>query len=91
MVVRYEDVKSGQVTEIEKILDFLGIQYDKEVLYRRLQEDYGTFQRQHHLEYEHYTVNQKQYMNSLLLDTIHMLQKHNVDHLFKLEQYIAPI
>ena len=93
MVVRYEDVKRDAVKEMKRLLEFLKFSYDDQSVSMRLaKEDPAPFHRNHSIsDFEHYTTEQKMYINSLLQDTIQLLKQHNVEHLFNLHEYLVEI
>lgn len=88
MVVRYEDIKEDHVTQVERMLNFLEFPFDKTELEEKLNRGFETFKRPHREEFEHYTPEQKKYVNTMLLDTIKILTQHNMEQFFKLEDYL---
>lgn len=88
MVVRYEDIKQDRVAQVERMLKFLEFPFDKRDLERRLHHGFETFKRPHKEEFEHYTIEQKKYINAILLDTIKILTQHNMEQFFKLDDYL---
>ena len=88
MVVRYEDIKEDHVTQVERMLRFLEFPFDKRQLEEKLNREFKTFKRPHKEEFEHYTSEQKKYVNTILLDTIRILTQHKMEQFFKLEDYL---
>ena len=88
MVVRYEDLKVDHVMQVERMLTFLEFPFDKNELKVKMNDGYDAFRRPHKNEFEHYTPEQKKYVNTMLLDTIKILTHHKMEHLFHLEDYL---
>lgn len=88
-VVRYEDLKRNAPGELAKMLTFLKIPYRDEELPTRLHDDFTTFKRQHIDDhFEHYSSGQKEYIKSMLLDTIRLVQSVNKTKMLKLKEYL---
>lgn len=87
LVVHYEDVKNDSLAQVERILDFLKQNYDRTELRIKVEDGFGGVQRQHRDEYEHYTRDQKISINEMIMKTIHTLQLHKLDHLFRIKEY----
>ncbi len=64
LVVRYEDLKSDLLTQVKKMLDFLGVPYSDEALQKRMSKDFGKFHRKHDpaSDFDHYTAEQRNYI-----------------------------
>ena len=88
MVVRYEDIKSDHVAQVERMLKFLEFPFDKTELDAKLSHGFETFRRSHKTSFEHYTYEQKKFVNTMLLDTIKILSQYNMEQFFQLEQYL---
>ena len=90
LVVRYEDLKNDNLAQVERILNFIHFPFAKEVVEKRLQEDYGVFRRSHSGEdgFEHYTPSQQEMVNLMLFETIGVLKEHKVENLFNLHEYL---
>ena len=91
LVVRYEDLKQDTVREIERMLDFLHIPYNKGDLPLILAADFNTFKRPHNRnnDFEHYTSAQKVHMKSTLMNVINLTQEKNMTHLLRLTDYLS--
>ena len=88
-ILRYEDLKHDTVGEVEKTLDFLNVSYDSETLRSKLSVDYSEFQRPHDRdEFEHYSVKQKEFLRSVLLDVKQAAERASKAHLLQLDKYI---
>lgn len=88
MVVRYEDIKEDQVAQVERMLTFLKFPFDKNELKYKLNYTFDTFRRPHKEEFEHYSPEQKKFINSMLLNTTKILSEHNMEYFFHLEDYL---
>lgn len=87
LVVRYEDLKTDTVKEVERMLVFLKQSFDPLELPNRLAEDYTTFKRAHDVQFERYTGEQKLYIESVLLETLTLTQDSNMTHMLRLDDY----
>ena len=88
-ILRYEDLKQDTVGEIEKTLDFLDVSYDPETVRKKLNLDYADFKRPHDRnDYEHYSVEQKEFVKSVLLDVNVAARRAKKAHLLRLDEYI---
>lgn len=87
LIVRYEDLKSNTVKEVERMLTFLQHPFNAEDIPSRLAQDFTTFKRPHDVDFERYTSSQKLYIESVLLQTIKHAQDSNMTHVLNLEEY----
>ena len=86
--MKFEDVKGGHVTQVERMLRFLEFPFDSTDLKAKLNNSFDVFRRPHKEEFEHYTQEQKKYINTMILDTIKILSEHKMEHFFNLEEYL---
>lgn len=88
LVVRYEDVKEDAVREVKKMLEFLKFTdiSDKDVE-TRLKTDFQNFYRNHTYSFDHYTSEQKQYVNNAIRRVQDRITRFNINFI-PLEQYI---
>ena len=89
MVVKFEDIKMDHVTQVERMLGFLEFPFDSTDLKAKLNNGFDVFRRPHKEEFEHYTQEQKKYINTIILDTIKILSEHKMEHFFDIEEYLA--
>ena len=88
-ILRYEDLKQDTVGEIKKTLDFLDVSYDPERVTEKLNMDYADFKRTHDRNhYEHYSVEQREFVKSVLLDVDVAAKRAKKAHLLRLDEYI---
>ena len=90
LLVRYEDLKSNTIREVERMLVFLQRPFDADELSSRLAEDFTTFKRPHYTQnsFERYTSTQRLYMDAVLLQGIEYTQNSNMTHVLKLNEYL---
>ena len=89
MVVRYEDLKTDTMKEMERMLTFLGFPFSEEEVSERLAEDFTVFKRAHRGDdFKHYTDDQMMYMRSVLLEAIKSAEDKNMAHVLKLDDYL---
>ena len=91
-VVRYKDLKQDTVKEVKKMLNFLKVEFDDQELESRLTEDFDTFHRKHTNadNYEHYSLEQREYMKTMLQHTIKMAEARGKQDLLGLHEYLEP-
>ncbi|CAI8058343.1 WSC domain-containing protein 1 [Geodia barretti] len=88
-ILRYEDLKQDTVGEIKKTLDFLDVSYDPETVRKKLNLDYTDFKRPHDRNhYNYYSVEQKEFVKSVLLDVNVAARRAKKAHLLRLDEYI---
>lgn len=66
LVVKYEDMVQNTKLELERILEFVQVPYSRQQLVRVVEAGYREYKRPHDVEFEHYTVKQKEYVCSLV-------------------------
>lgn len=88
MVVKYEDIKRDQATQVNRMLNFLEVPFNNTDLKAKLNSGFDVFRRPHKEEFEHYSPRQKKYINEMLLKTTKILSQHNMENLFHLEEYL---
>ena len=89
LVVHYEDLKTDQLAQVERMLNFLEIVYNRTELTANLENGFGDFQRNHSQSGEYYSLAQKSEINSMIRETTEQLEKHQLDHLFYIKRYLA--
>ena len=92
-VVRYEDLQQDTVGEVERMLNFLNVSYNKLDMESKLKEDFGTFHRKHDpsSENEHYTPEQREVVRRALAKAITMAKAHNKSSLLRLDDYLTSV
>jgi len=90
LVVRYEDLKADPVLQVKRMLKFLKYQYDEEDVEQRLKGGFSAFYRNHTDDFEHYTLEQKTYMNDVIMSIIKRLDQEHVTDFIPLEHYLRP-
>ncbi len=90
LVVRYEDFKSDALTQVKRMLDFLGVPYSDEALQKRMSKDFGKFHRKHNpaSDFDHYTAEQRNHMKGLIRETIKYLKSNNNGITYGIEEYL---
>ena len=91
-ILRYEDLKNNTVEEVKRVLDFLNVYYNSDTLADVLKEDYSEFHRPHSGDnFEHYSVEQKEWLKHLLLETMEAAEKAGKSKLLRLDEYLSPL
>ena len=91
-VLRYEDLQRDTPGEIKKVLDFLHVSYDLNILKGNLMEDYSEFHRPHkNSSFEHYSLQQKQLLRSVMIDTTELAERKGKAKLLQLNEYLFSI
>lgn len=73
------------------MLDFLHFEYREEELQQRLATDFSTFQRKHHETFEHFTKEQRTFVDSGITTSIDYLIRYNNGDTLRLEDYLGTI
>ena len=88
MVVRYEDIQRDRVGEISHLLNFFGFPYTHESLNDRLRDDFDTFRRSRHTEFEAFTESQEQYVENQLKKMLYRLATENNGDVLRIDEYL---
>ena len=89
LVVRYEDLKKDTVTQVKRMLEFLKIPYNEKELLQKLANGFGTFQRIHHEEFEHYTPELRNLVKLAISNTIKLLQHSHLGGELQMNDYLT--
>ena len=89
-VVYYEDMKTNQLDEVGKLLDFLNVSYNHSELSKRLNEDFSDFHRKHSkdTEFQHYTEEQQLFVEHVIADTEQVLITSRLQNICSVQRYI---
>lgn len=88
LVVKYEDLKKNTLCEVQRMLDFLGIKYEEEVLAESLGTGFDAFHRKHpQEEFDHFTAEQRLRVSQGVKVTEALLASSNKSHLLDVGQY----
>ena len=90
LVVKYENIKSHTMDEVERMLNFLGVPFSREDLKRRMSEGFETFHRAHPKEFEHFTSEQEHCVRKQVETVIALLKEKNNGSTFGIEEYLEP-
>ena len=72
--------------EVSRILDFLYFHYTPDTLAERLKEDFDSFQRKRHGEFEAFTESQEQYVEQQLRGLLDRLRRDS--NTLGIEEYL---
>ena len=79
LVVRYEDLKRNAIAEVKKILGFLRfVQVPEQEIESRLLSGFQNFYRNHTDLFDHYTQEQKTYVNTVIRRVEEQINQHAV-------------
>lgn len=89
-IVRYEDLKINTAKEVLKMVKYLGF---KDVISEvdvqaRVDEGYSSFYRNHQDDFEHFTLQQKEFIGTTVNETIALLAEYGLDHSFPIREYL---
>ena len=88
LVVRYEDFQKDRVREVSRVLDFLHFPYSHETLSQRLEEDFNSFHRNRHTEFDPFTLSQKQFIDLILRRIVDRLYSRNSGETYGIADYL---
>ena len=80
LLVKYEDLKRDTCDEVKRMVSFLG----EEMLpgaEQMLQDGFQTFHRNHTYAFNHYTQDQIEYINSVIIRVAKQLELNSIDYL----------
>lgn len=80
LVVHYEDLKENKTKIVKKILDFLNVDYSEKELQLKLRERDDRFHRKHIQDFDHFTIEQRDFVNHVLGNTQYMLRTSKLQH-----------
>lgn len=86
LVVKYELLKNNSITELKRILDFIGLGYGT-LHAQKLNEVLQTFHRKHINHFDHYTPSQRNFIHSILTETVGLLQDHELREAIDIKDY----
>ena len=73
----YEDLKSSLIPTIKTMLNFIQFPYFGDDVEQSLHEGVTKYYRNHTDSFEHFTSEQKNFVNGIILQTMKELQHHN--------------
>ncbi len=90
LVVRYEDLKKDMLRVVLRMLDFLQQDYNSTAVATALKGGYDKFRRSRAEKdgFQHFTPQQKDKVNGMILQTLEILKEHKLGHLFKIREYL---
>lgn len=86
LLVKYEDLKHDPFQEVERMVTFLDVNFDL-TFKEKLNQGFHTFHRNHTYTFDHYTHEQKVYMNSVIRRVAERLKANDIDY-FHVDRYI---
>lgn len=89
LVVRYEDIKDDTLGQVKRMLDFLMFHYTEGTVRRQLEDGYTNFYRNHTATFEHYTSDQRVFVNSLIHEAAFRLKQHGVESVLNVDDYLS--
>lgn len=88
LVVKYESLQNDSTTELKRIHNFLGLNYD--TVHTQNQNDaLQTFHRKHNNQFDHYTPFQKSFVDSIVTETVQLLEGSNLSEVIDVKDYYA--
>ena len=90
LVVKYESLKRDSLTEIERMMTFLRLPFDRETVAKRLAEDFTEFKRPHSKEkdFKRYTDEQILLIRNTVAKAIQLTESTNMTHVLDLNEYM---
>ena len=87
IVVRYEDLRLNIESELRRMLDFLQVPYHEAALRRVAQTDYTKYRREKQ-QMVYYTREQRDYVFSVVQETVNTLAERSSAHADSFEDYL---
>ena len=93
MAVKYEDLQKNVNSEVTIMLDFLEYPYSLTNINKKLANNYDEFHRKHSntTSSEHFTLEQKRFVNSVVQNTIDLLESHGMTAVCDIKDYLQPL
>jgi len=89
MVVKFEDLQKNSVEKVMMMLDFLEFPYSVTTITKNLRREYSEFKRSHkNSSFEHFTPKQEAFVQTIVHDTMHVLQSHGLTQVCDLSDYL---
>ena len=89
LVVQYEALKEDPNFQVRRMLKFLNVEYNATDIDERLKNNFESFHRRRHpQEFEHFTKQQKSWVNSMVKEISSLLSFHKKSKLLSIDQYI---
>ena len=86
LVVKYESLQNDSITESKRILDFLGLGYGT-LHPQKLNDSLQTFHRKHSNQFDHYTPFQRNFVRSVVTETVKLLQDCDLSEVIDIKDY----
>lgn len=88
LLVKYEDLQRDSYQEVERMVNFLNVKFLTDDVNKPLEHNgFHAFHRNHTNSFDHYTMEQKLYVNSVIGRVAKQLRLHNIDYL-RVERYL---
>lgn len=88
LVVNYELLQNNTIAQSKRILEFLGINYNTLEVEKVITDDVKTFHRNHTNQFEHYTSFQRSFVQSIVNDTVQLLEKSDLSDVIDIKDYL---
>lgn len=92
LVAKYDDLQDNAITEVMRMLDFLGYPYSLSTITKKLRRNYDEFQRSHSnrtsLVLDYFTKSQISFLNSIINNTAHIITAHRLQHVCDVTKFI---
>lgn len=89
LMVRFEDLKTDLLGQTKRMLQFLGVPFSENQLQQKLSQDFGTFHRRHHEDFDHFTSEQRELVLGIVRETVDVLRHSNSGSTFRIEEYLS--
>ena len=88
LVIRYEDLKKDTSGNLRRMLDFLQVPYTEQRLQDVITQGFDNFKRNHSEEFDHYTREQREFVRSVINDTLSVLKARGLSSVCNIEEYL---
>ena len=88
LVMKYENLKSNLLPDVERMLQFLHMPYSREEVIRILEADYGKFHRSHADNFDHFTATSREFVHGVIQESLILLRENNNGNTFGIEDYL---
>lgn len=88
LLVKYESLQNDTVSQVKRILDFLGVHYGEQHVEGVLKKQAQMFHRRHSKDFDPYTPAQRSYVRSIVDETITLIEKSKLSDLIDINDYL---
>ena len=87
LVIHYEDMKLSPVREVKKMLRFLNVEYNDDIVEKRLWQDFSVYHRHKKQNRDVYSKQLRAFVNSVLSDAEKYVSDNGLEDVVQISDY----